>query len=60
MKKNWASSFWSKLEEYKRVLKIARKPTKEEILRASKVSFLGILIVGVIGFIIQLLFVFLR
>ncbi len=55
MKKSLVSSFWSKIEEYRRILKIARKPTIDEIKRASKVSFIGIIVVGVIGFLIQLL-----
>lgn len=60
MKRSLVSGFWSKIEEFRRVLKISRKPTLEEIKRASKVSFVGILIVGMIGFILQLLFLLIR
>ncbi len=37
-----------------RVFKVARKPTSEEVKQVSKVSALGILAIGVIGFIIGL------
>lgn len=60
MKRSLVLGFWSKIEEFRRVLKISRKPTLEEIKRASKVSFVGILIVGMIGFILQLLFLLIR
>ena len=38
-----------------RVLKITKKPTKEEFKTISKVSGLGILIIGLIGFIVHLI-----
>jgi len=41
--------------KYGRVLKMARKPTEEEYHRTSKITFLGILIIGLIGFIIYIL-----
>ena len=41
-----------RLQDYKRVLTVARKPTKEEFRRSSKVSILGIIFIGAIGFII--------
>ena len=47
----------SKIKEYMRVLKISRKPTKEEFMLSSKISGIGIIIIGVIGFLIFLLFV---
>lgn len=59
MKKSLVSDFWNKIEEFKRILKISRKPTLQEIKRASKVSLIGILIVGLIGFILQLIFLLL-
>lgn len=40
--------------ESKRVLKVTRKPDKEEFQTIVKVSGLGILIIGLIGFIIQM------
>jgi len=39
-----------------RVFKVARKPTTSEVKQISKVSALGILAIGIIGFIIGLLF----
>jgi protein transport protein SEC61 subunit gamma-like protein len=43
------------VRESVRVLKITKKPTKEEFRTISKVSGLGILIIGLIGFIIHLI-----
>lgn len=40
--------------KYGRVLKMARKPTDEEFARTSKITGLGILIVGALGFVIFL------
>ncbi|MEM4703153.1 MAG: protein translocase SEC61 complex subunit gamma [Candidatus Pacearchaeota archaeon] len=45
------------LQQCGRVLRIARKPTAEEIKQVSKISALGLLIIGMIGFIITILFV---
>lgn len=41
--------------EYKRVLAVMKKPSKEEFITVVKVSGLGILLVGLIGFIIQMI-----
>ncbi|MBW6517592.1 MAG: protein translocase SEC61 complex subunit gamma [ANME-2 cluster archaeon] len=41
-----------KLSEYTRILKLTRKPTREEFTMIAKVSGAGILIIGLIGFII--------
>ena len=43
------------IKQSKRVLKVARKPDREEYLEFSKVTALGIAIIGVIGFIIYLI-----
>lgn len=43
------------LKEYKRILTIARKPTKKELSEIMKITALGILLVGLTGFIIQIL-----
>jgi protein transport protein SEC61 subunit gamma-like protein len=40
------------LENYKRVLIIARKPDKEEFIKAVKICLIGIGLIGFIGFII--------
>ena len=45
----------TKLEEYMRVLKLARKPTREEFNMIAKISMAGIGIIGTLGFIIYAL-----
>ena len=39
------------IREYRRVLQIARKPNKDEFVSSSKISALGIALIGFIGFI---------
>jgi protein transport protein SEC61 subunit gamma-like protein len=46
-----------KLREYRRVLQISRKPTKEEFVTSGKVSALGIFVIGLIGFVIFVTFI---
>lgn len=41
--------------KYGRVLKMARKPTNEEYEKTSKITGLGILLVGAIGFTIYII-----
>lgn len=43
------------IEEYLRVLRLARKPTREEFTMIAKVSMAGIGIIGTIGFVIYAL-----
>jgi len=43
------------LSEYVRVLKLTRKPTREEFITIAKVSGAGILLIGIIGFILYIL-----
>jgi protein transport protein SEC61 subunit gamma-like protein len=43
------------LEEYMRVLKLARKPSREEFNMIAKVSMAGIGIIGTMGFLIYAL-----
>ena len=43
------------LNEYIRVLKLARKPTREEFTMISKIAGAGIILIGILGFIIYLL-----
>jgi len=54
-------SVWGSLKEFGkkclRVLRVARKPTPEEFKRASKISAIGILIIGFIGFLISIAFI---
>jgi len=44
---------------YRRVLHIARKPSKSEYTGATKICALGIVVIGLIGFVIFLVFVLL-
>jgi len=44
-----------RLSEYTRILKLTRKPTREEFTIIAKVAGAGILLIGFIGFIIYLL-----
>ena len=48
-----------KLKQYKRVISISRKPSREEFSDILKVSSLGLLAMGFIGFIVQLIYQFL-
>jgi len=43
------------LQEYVRVLKLARKPSREEFTMIAKISMAGIGIIGAIGFLIYAL-----
>lgn len=45
-----------KLIQYRRVIRIARKPDKFEFISSAKITGLGILLIGVIGFIIYLIY----
>jgi len=44
------------LREYKRVIIVSKKPEIEDIVKISKVAGLGTVLIGVIGFIIQVIF----
>ncbi len=48
-----------KLEEYRRVLRVATKPTGEELKMYTKITLAGVGILGLIGFIIHLIFIYL-
>lgn len=43
------------LEEWSRVVKLSRKPKRYEFITIAKVTGLGILIVGLIGFMIRMI-----
>ncbi|MGD0079744.1 MAG: protein translocase SEC61 complex subunit gamma [Methanoregula sp.] len=45
------------LRKYLRVLKLARTPTREEFTKIATVAAAGVLLVGLIGFIIYVFFV---
>jgi len=44
------------LEDTKRIFTISKKPTKEEFLAMLKVVGIGIIIIGIIGYLVSLLF----
>ena len=46
----------NKIKQYKRVLTVARKPGKDEFLLSMKITGAGIIFIGIIGFIIFLLY----
>ncbi len=48
--------FGSFLAECKRVLLITRKPTKQEYKELVKITGIGLLVIGFIGFIISLVY----
>ena len=52
---NVQESFNKFIKDGKRVLKVSRKPDKEEYFELAKVTSIGVVIVGVIGFAIFLL-----
>jgi len=52
----WRDKLKSKLVEYGRVLRITKKPSKEEYKTIVKVSGLGILVIGLIGFVMQIIY----
>ena len=52
---NVQESFNKFIKDSKRVLKVSRKPDRQEYLDLAKVTSIGVVIVGVIGFVIFLL-----
>lgn len=52
-------SMWTRVKTFTRecvrVFKITKKPTKDEFKTISKVAGLGILVIGLLGFIVHLL-----
>lgn len=43
------------IKQCQRVLKVSRKPGREEYVNVAKVTGLGIIIIGVIGFVISII-----
>ena len=43
------------IKDCKRVLKVSKKPDREEYLLLSKVTLLGLVVIGAIGFVIVLI-----
>ncbi|WP_425342651.1 protein translocase SEC61 complex subunit gamma [Methanolobus bombayensis] len=52
-----SASINQSLKTYLRVLKLTKKPSREEFLTIAKVAGLGILAIGFVGFLIYLLLV---
>ncbi len=50
------SKIKEKLKQYRRVLSVARKPDREEFLLSAKITGSGIIFLGLIGFIIFLIY----
>lgn len=44
-----------RLENYRRVLMVSRKPTMEDFKLTAKISAVGIIAIGLVGFVIYLL-----
>jgi len=55
-KPSLASRIKNKIKQYKRVLTIARKPGKDEFVSSMKITGSGIIFLGLIGFIIFLIY----
>ncbi len=47
----------NKLKRYMRVVQIARKPSKDEYTMTTKICAIGMVLIGLIGFVILLFFV---
>ena len=50
------SKIKDKIKQYKRVLAVAHKPDKEEFISSMKITGAGIIFLGLIGFIIFLIY----
>jgi protein transport protein SEC61 subunit gamma-like protein len=48
-------SIGSFIKQCQRVLQVSKKPDREEFFNVSKITGLGIIIIGVIGFIISII-----
>lgn len=53
--KEGISNIGPTLRSYLRILKLARKPTRKEFLTIAKVAAIGILAIGVVGFLFYVL-----
>lgn len=50
-----AANIREKLKNYERVLRLSRKPRKEEFIMVAKITGLGMIVIGIIGFIIRII-----
>jgi protein transport protein SEC61 subunit gamma and related proteins len=53
--RKWQHKIKTWYAEYRRILTVTKKPGKEEFLAIVKVAGLGILAIGLVGFIIQMI-----
>jgi len=60
IKKSLASKAKTFIVECKRVLKITRKPTNEELKTIVKITALGLVVIGLVGFIISMIGTYLK
>jgi protein transport protein SEC61 subunit gamma-like protein len=51
---SYKESILNFIKQCKRVLHVAKKPDKEEYTNVAKITGLGIIIIGVIGFVISI------
>ncbi len=54
-KPSWHSKFKTFLVECKRVWQVTKKPTTQELKTVVKVTGIGILLVGLVGFLVQMI-----
>lgn len=55
MVKMFSLNIKEKLENYRRVIMVSRKPTMEDFKLTAKISAVGIIAIGLVGFVIYLL-----
>jgi len=48
-------NYKEKIEEYKRIILVAKKPTNYEFKTLLKITGIGTIIIGVIGFIVKII-----
>ena len=57
---NLLKQYWARLKSFSkeclRVIKITKKPGKKEFIMIVKVSGLGLVIIGTVGFILQIMY----
>lgn len=54
------SKIKEKLKQYRRTIEVSRKPDREEFTSSTKITGIGILLLGVIGFIIFIIYHIIR
>ena len=60
MSKNYKMALRDTLQEYKRVFNLTKKPTWEELKTIIKVTGLGILVIGLIGFLVFMIMFYIK